>query len=190
MRRFRIEIISSRQKIGLVLLLFGSFILIAALSIKGYREFQPDVLSFSEAPEHIAVVEEGDLPAKILIPKVRIDLPVSPAKVVNNHWEVSDEGASYLLGSGIPGREGNVVIYAHNKNHLFGPIRWLGKDEEIRLVNKKEEEFIYQVVETKTVSPETVEVLLPSGGARLTLYTCTGFLDRERFIVVAKLQLE
>ena len=135
-------------------------------------------------------MEESDLLGKILIPRIGIDLSISPTKIINNQWEISEKSASYLLGSGIPGREGNVVIYGHNKNHLFGPIRWLEKEDEIKVINKKGEKFVYKVVETKTVSPETVEVLAPTDDATLTLYTCTGFLDRERFVVVAKLQPE
>lgn len=176
---------SSRQKIGLVFLLIGLVSLLAAFSLGKYHQFQKKSLSFRQAPKLSRVVEESDLPVKILIPKVGIDLSVLPAKAVNDNWETSDEAASYLLGSGIPGREGNVVIYAHNKNHLFGPIRRLEKDDQIRLINKKEEEFIYKVLETKTVSKDTVEVLSATSEATLTLYTCTGFLDRERFVVVA-----
>lgn len=177
----------TRRKVGLILIFIGITSFLVAVFLK---EYQGNPLSFSQAPEPVNIVEEGDLPEKILISKVGIDLPVLPTEVIDGSWEVSDEGASYLLGSGIPGREGNVIIYSHNKNHLFGPIRWLGEDDEIRLINKKGDEFIYRIKETKTVSPETIEVLSPTEEATLTLYTCAGFLDRERFVVVAKLQLE
>ncbi|NIO84481.1 MAG: sortase, partial [Candidatus Aminicenantes bacterium] len=93
-------------------------------------------------------------------------------------------------GSGIPGQEGNAVIYGHNKAHLFGPIRWLNEGEEIKIINQKGEEYIYSIVQTKTVTSETVAVLAPTETATLTLYTCTGFLDRERFVIVAQLQSE
>lgn len=188
MYRYWFETLSSRQKSGLVLFLVGLIFSSAAFSIKGYQEWQQNVLSFSQSPRPLRRVEEQDLPGRILIPTVKIELPVLPAKVVDNDWETFADSASYLLGSGIPGREGNTILYAHNKNRLFGPIRWLKKDDQITLANKKGEEFIYKVVETKIVSPETVEVLSATQDATLTLYTCTGFLDRDRFIVVAKLQ--
>lgn len=184
------ENFSSRQKSGLVLLLVGFFCFLTAFSLKGYQGFQQNILSFSQVPEPINVVEEGDLPEKVLISKVKIDLLVSPVKVVDNQWIISKEGVSYLLGSGIPGQEGNIVIYGHNKSHLFGPIRWLGIGEEIKLINQQGNEYIYSIVETRIVSPETVEVLAPTKDATLTLYTCTGFFDRERFVVIAKLQPE
>lgn len=168
-------------------LLIGLLCLSAALSLKGYQKWQENLLSFSETPQTTVQVEEGDLPEKIIIPKAKVDLPVSGAKVIENHWEIFPDRASYLLGSGLPGRKGNAVIYAHNKSHLFGPIRWLVVGNEIKVVNQKGEEFIYEIVETKTVSPEAIEVLSPTEDSTLTLYTCTGFLERERFVVRAEL---
>lgn len=182
--------LSSRQKTGLILIFLGTFSLFIVFSLKGYQEFQRNLLSFSQTPELTTAATEEDLPTRIIIPKAGLDLLVYPAKVVNNLWETSEEGASYLLGSGVPGKEGNVVIYGHNKNYLFGPIRWLKENEEIKVINKKGEEYRYKIVQTKTVTPEAIEVLEPTEDATLTLYTCTGFFDRERFIVVARLQTE
>ena len=177
---------SLQQKSGLILIFIGFLCFLAAFFLWRYQESQKNILSFSRAPEPTVAVEEDDLPERIAIPKMGIDLSVSPARVVDNQWETFQEGVAYLLGSGVPGREGNVVIYGHNKNYLFGPIRWLEIGDEIEVINKKGEKFVYQVMETKTVSPETVEVLAPTDDASLTLYTCTGFLDKERFVVVGK----
>lgn len=127
-------------------------------------------------------------PVQILIPKVKINLPVFSGRAEGEDWEISETGASYLLGSGIPGQKGNVVVFGHNKNSLLGPARWLGKGDEIKLINQKNEEFIYRVIEKKTVSSKQVDILAPSEDARLTLYTCSGFLDKERLVLVAELQ--
>jgi len=174
-------------KKGLVLIVFCFFFFAFAGFLKGYQEFQENNLSFPKTSPYLEKIEEGDLPKKIAIPKLKIDLAVLEGKVLNDKWEISEKGVSYLIGSGIPGRSGNVVIYGHNKKNQFGPIRWLKKDEEIKLINRKNEEFIYKVVETKTVSPQEVEILSPTQDSTLTLYTCTGFLDRLRFVIVAKL---
>jgi len=169
--------------------LTGFFFFAVSGFLKGYQEFQQTSLSFSKAPNFIKRIEEEDLPEKIVISKVSIDLPVFPGKVINDKWEISEKGVSYLLGSGIPGDVGNTVIYGHNKRNQFGPIRWLEKGNEIRLVNKRKEEFIYKVTETKIVTPQQVDVLSSTEEATLTLYTCTGILDRQRFIVISKLNL-
>lgn len=187
MRKSGCKNLSSRAKKSLFLILIGFSFFAVAGFLKGYQEFQQKSLSFSAAPKFIEKVEEGDLPNRIIIPKVSIDLPVFPGKVVDDKWEIAKEGVSYLLGTGIPGRKGNTVIYGHNKRNQFGPIRWLGKGNEIKVTNKKGKEFIYKVTETKIVSPQNIEILSSTQDSTLTLYTCTGFLDRERFIVIAKL---
>jgi len=173
-----------------VFLLIGLLCLTAALSFKGYQEFKKKTLSFSQLPELKAEVAEELSPSQVLIPSLGINLPVFPAKASGGTWEISEKGVSYLLGTGVPGRKGNVIIYGHNKTNLFGPIRWLEKDEEIELTNKQGEEFIYKITATKIVSPDEVWVLSPTEDATLTLYTCTGFFDSQRFVLVAKLKVE
>ena len=190
MQRSWFKIDSPRQKIGLVLISLGLFFLIVALSLLGYQEYQRQLLSFSSPPKLTEAVDVSLLPQRVLVPQAEIDLPVFSTKVVENRWEVSQEGASYLLGSGIPGEAGNVVLYGHNTNRLFGPIRWLEKEAEIKIFNQKGDEFVYKIVETKTVSSDSVEVLSPTEEAILTLYTCTGFLDSQRYVVRARLQPE
>jgi len=176
-----------QAKTGSILILIGFFFFATAGFLKGEREFAPASFSFEKGPDSIERVEEGDLPEKVVVSRINIDLPVFPGKVVNNQWVIAETGVSYLAGTGIPGRSGNVVIYGHNKKNLFGPIRWLQKDDQIKIVNRKKEAFVYKVTETKTVTPQEIEVLMPSEDPILTLYTCDGFLDKERFVVVAKL---
>jgi len=182
--------LSSLQKKGLSLLLFGSFFLFLFFSFQAYQFFQQNRLAFSQTPALTTEIKEEEIPQRIIIPQISLDLTITPAKIVNNHWQTSEEGASYLLGSGIPGQKGNVILYGHNKQLLLGPIRWLKEGEEIKIINRRGEEYIYSIVQTKTVTPETVEILAPSEEAVLTLYTCTGFLDRERWVIVAQLHSE
>ena len=170
-----------RQKTGLVLILVSLICFGVIFFLK---------LSPAPPPEPLKEPPEASFPIQILIPKVKINLPVSPAKAEGENWEISQTGASYLLGSGIPGQKGNVVIFGHNKNSLLGPVRWLVPGDQIKLINQKNEEFIYKVIEKKTVSSKQIDILTPSGDARLTLYTCSGFLDKERLVLVAKLQPE
>ncbi len=187
MLRHRTQTFSSRQKIGLILILVGVFCLGIIFSLRIYQKSREKILSFSRLPKFEEEISEDLFPSQIQIPKVKIDLLISPAKAKNEIWEISKDGVSYLLGSGVPGRNGNSVIYGHNKNNLFGPIRWLKVGDEIRIKNRKGEEFLYKVKETKTVSPENIEVLAPTKDPALTLYTCTGFMDSQRFVVVAKI---
>lgn len=188
MCRCGLETLSSRQKVGLVLISVGLVCFGIVFSFKGYQEFKNKTLSFSQPPELIEEVKEELFPSQILIPSLKIDFPVFPAEATGSEWEISEEGVSYLLKSGVPGRSGNTIIYGHNKRNLFGPLLWIEKGREVEIKNKKGESFVYEVVETKIVSPESIEVLAPTEDSTLTLYTCTGFLDSKRFVVVAKLR--
>lgn len=178
----------SSQKIGLVLLVAGVVFFAGAFFLNQYQKSREKILSFSEVPQLATVCSTGQLPVKISISSLKIELVVTPATVSGDLWEISQAGVSYLTGSGIPGQAGNMIIYGHNLKKIFGPLPWIKKDSEIKIENKKGENFIYEVIETKTVSPQQIEVLLPSEDSRLTLYTCTGALDSKRFIVVAKLK--
>lgn len=179
---------TGRQKIGLGLILVGIISFAAVFSFRTYEELKKQALSFSQVPELKTESKEELSPSQIIIPSLKIDLPVAPGKVIDDVWEISDTGASYLLGSGIPGKPGNMVIYGHNKRKLFGPILWIKKGAEIKIENKKGETFNYLVEETKTVLPTHVEVLMPTENSMVTIYTCTGFMDTKRFVVTATLK--
>lgn len=182
--------IPTYKKNGLIYLLVGFICFTAAFVFKQDQLSYQDQPSSQQSPEPVKdVIREDDYPNGILIPKVGVDLEVLPAKVINDDWQIATDSASYLLESGIPGKKGNVVIYGHNQNFLFGPILWLVEDDIIKIIDKKGKEFSYQVIETKTVTPEMVGILSPTQDPTLTLYTCTGWLDKERFVVKAKLQL-
>lgn len=170
-----------QQKVGLIFLSLGvSFF---ALFFVGK---QSNHLYFSKVPELKAEDLKEDLPRRIIISVVGIELPVFPARVSVDRWEISENGASYLLGSGSLGKPGNVVIYGHNKENIFGKIRLLKKGAEIKIESIREKNFFYKVTEVKIVSPKDIAVLRTTEDRTLTLYTCTGNFDLQRFVVIAK----
>lgn len=145
-------------------------------------------LSFAHNPVLTTTAEIKETPKRLVIPSLNINLEVTPGVITDGNWEISQTGVSYLQGSGLPGKPGNLVIYGHNKKNLLGPLISLKKEAEIIIENEQNQKFTYEVTETKIVSPEKVEVLKPTSDARLTLYTCTGFFDGQRLVVVAKLK--
>jgi len=185
---FRFKTVNSltrRQKIGLGFILFGGLFLFGFLVIKAHSSSS---LSFSQKPQFEIESSEEQYPTRIIISSLKIDLPVFSAKAEGEKWEIFENAASYLLGSGIPGKKGNVVVYSHNKRHLFGPLLGIKEGAEIKIENKKGDIFSYEVLKTKIVSPSQVEILLPTDEPTLTLYTCTGFADSKRFVAIAKLK--
>lgn len=182
--------VTLRQRTGGIIFLLGLVFSGTFFSLKVYHSWQRRVLSFSQPLPKVEEKEKdpNKLPQRIIIPKRKIDLPIEETEIKSGEWQVSATGASYLTQSALPGEKGNVIIYGHNRSHLFGPLKWVRKGEEVILENKKEEVFYYEIMETKIVSPDQIEVLLPTEEPILTLYTCFGFLDRQRFVVVGKLK--
>ena len=185
---FGVKTFPSRQKIGLTFIKVSLFCFAIIIAISFYQQYRQKILSFNTVPQFVQNNSGSLYPSQISIARLKIDLPVSPAKIKAGIWEISQDGVSYLVGSGIPGKGGNVVIYGHNKKYLLGPILSLKKGDQVRIKNTKGDEYEYLVEEIKTVTPDQIEVLLPGNGASLTLYTCSGLFDSKRFVALARLK--
>lgn len=127
---------------------------------------------------------QGQSPTRIVIPKLNIDLPVVEARVVRGYWELSENSASFGLGSAYPGQKGNSVIFAHAREGLFLPLRQIEENTPIYVLTK-DKWYAYKVTETKLVNPDEVAVIDTTENEQLTLFTCSGFLDSKRLIVTA-----
>lgn len=125
-----------------------------------------------------------NIPDRILIPKSNIDLKVIPSRIVNGYWELSEDTASYGLGSGTPDAKSNTVIFAHAREGLFYNLKNV-KIGEIVYVFSKDKWFRYKINKITTVYPNEIQVIQPTKNETLTLYTCSGFYDEKRLIVTA-----
>ena len=123
-------------------------------------------------------------PSRIVVPSVGIDLPVIEAKVTDGLWELSENTASHGIGSAYPGLTGNTVIFAHARDDLFGPLRRIGKNAVI-YVFTPDTWYRYSVEEIKLVNPDQTENITATSEEKLTLFTCSGFLDSKRLIIRA-----
>ena len=125
-------------------------------------------------------------PAKLYIPKLAKILYVSDGYVADNRWTVSQTGVSFLTTSALPGKRGNSVIYGHNLKDILGGLPTLAIGDHIYVTLTNGEIIRYEVSEKKEIKPTQVEILNDSKDYRLTIYTCSGFLDQSRFVVIAK----
>ena len=150
-----------------------------------YFHSAQSVLSFDRVPDYQETVNQESLPVRVRIERIGIDLPVTESKIKNGVWEISDTGASHLGVSGRPGKS-NMVIYGHNRAHLFGPLFKIEGGDLVEIRDENDEVYIYMVEKILEVNPNQVEVIAPTEEEILTLYTCSGFLDSKRLIVVAK----
>ena len=147
---------------------------------------QQHTLSFDAIPPSALSQNKTYIPTQIIIPKIAVNLPITESMIVNNTWQINPRGASHLTNSAEPGSIGNDIIYGHNTDDLLGPIRWLSIGDMIKIKRKDNRLFTYTIVKTITVSPNDINILDTTPDETLTLYTCTGFADLQRFVIVAK----
>lgn len=178
---------TSKFFLGLSLLLLGT-ILVFGRPDPLPEETPSSSYTFAEEPVEVEGFEgsgEGELPRKIVIPELSIDLEVKPADVINGYWEVFTDTAAWGKGSGLPGEVGNQVIFAHAREGLFLPFRSIKEGMAI-YVTTNDGWYSYEVKEIKEVTPDNTEVIKQTEDETLTLYTCSGFNDEKRLIVIAK----
>lgn len=121
-------------------------------------------------------------PTDIKIPKLNLDLAVSPSIIENNSWQLFDDRVAWLSTSSIPGK-GNTILYAHDRTGLFGDLYKLKTGDEIDIYNGGWN--TYMVTEIHAVTPTDVNSVFGNEN-RLTLYTCEGTFDAKRLVVYAK----
>lgn len=163
-------------------LIIGLFL----LSVFGvWRYHEARILSFNtKSIENFQ--SSGVKPVYIKSYPVGVDIEIRDATINNGVWTILPNTASYLLGSAGLGDKGNSIIYGHNKDEILGPIRWMKSGQKIEIKGNDNKDYVYEVVKTDTVDPDNLEYIRPKDEETLTIYTCTGFLDSKRFIVVAK----
>jgi LPXTG-site transpeptidase (sortase) family protein len=182
----KIKKIYKKERQGFLFLTSGIILL---LIYSGWRFHQLRILSFWGKDNLVGAVSQerkGSIPVYIKSYPVGIDIKIKEAEIVKGIWQVFPDSVSHLYSSGRIGEGKNIVIYGHNKDDVFGPIRYMKEGSEIELRDEKGDKFIYKVIKTDTVKPDNLDYVTPKNEELLTLYTCSGFFDSERFIVVAK----
>lgn len=177
---------NKEQRQGLTLLFTGVFLIVIFL---GWRFHQKRTLSFSRnypTETDVSTNNKDSKPIYINIPAVGVKLLVEEAHIVGDIWEISYDAASHLNKSANLSEDGNVVIYGHNRNSLFGPIRWLSEGDLIEVTSEEDGKYTFKVAKTFITTPDDIQYVLPKETETLTLYTCTGFLDSKRHIVIAE----
>lgn len=171
------------QRFSLFLISFGLAILVISRLIFGLSNRLP-------VTEALPRVENNQpdpnfMPTQITI-ATHIDLPIISGDFINQTWTDSKKEAIFYLGSTMPYHQGNTIIYAHNTHNLFGKLKQvkLGDSVSLRLLNEQTRQ--YQIVEIIEVDPSNTKPLQPSPEERLTLYTCSGWMDSKRLVVIAK----
>jgi len=136
-------------------------------------------------PKVVPVVNSYPIPTRITIPSVNIDLPLFETQINHGAWQIASDGISHLTISARPGEKGSIILYGHNTNERFGPIRWMSIGQKITLTTIDGKNHDYIVTSTQDVSPDKVSILTSQKNETLILYTCDGFGDLQRFVLIA-----
>lgn len=170
--------------LSIALILLGAGMLFAASfdTIASNSDFNS-----SQIPDRNEVVQTPVKPAKIYVTKLGRTLDISDGTVVDNRWTISTTGVSYLTTSGDLGGVGNVVLYGHNTKAVLGGLWKVQNGDIVEITGIDGKVYKYEIFERREVKPNQVEILNHTEDSRLTIFTCSGFLDSARFVVVGKL---
>lgn len=170
---------------SIIFILLGAFLLVyASVKTLGITVFKPEISPTVEP----TVKREATSTLEVSIPRINKVLKVEGGEVVNNRWSVSETGISYLTTSALPGTGGNTVMYGHNRINLLGELNKVGLGDIVSIKLDNGEVLGYRIFETRVIKPTEVDILNETEEDRLTLYTCSGFLDQARFVVFARLE--
>jgi len=144
---------------------------------------QPMVQSLANIPVPTAALDQA---VRIQIPALNIDAPI----VQGDGWEQLKKGVGQYIGSSPPGRDGNLVLSAHNDvyGEIFRYLDRLVPGDEV-VIYTQQRQFTYVVDRTVLVEPTAVEVMAPTSSPTVTLISCYPYLvNDQRIVVFARLQ--
>jgi sortase A len=174
------------QHIGIFFLIFGALFLIVPYIVPMTESVEQQTQEPIRPDTSFTVNSSAyEIPERIVIPSVSIDLDVTPSKLIDGYWETSLSSASFGEGSAAPGIGSNTVVFAHAREGLFLPLKNIKEGDTVYLLTHSQH-FSYTVDTIAEVNPTDVYTIRPTEDERLTLFTCSGFLDSKRLVVVAK----
>jgi LPXTG-site transpeptidase (sortase) family protein len=171
------------NKLSLVLLLV-SLITFATAGFFVWQRLIPVPRPSLASQPQIASVSASLL---ISIPDLKLsDIPVYEGELRGTVWEYSTIGISHLSSTPWAGQQGNAVYYGHNWPNLLGNLHLIKVGQTVVVTTSSGSKLNFKVTQIETVSPDQIRVIAPSGDTRLTLFTCTGFMDLQRLVVTAR----
>ena len=174
-----------KKVIGLIFILIGIVLILLPDKLNN-NSIATEPIRFSGFTE---ASEFDFLPKRVIIDDLSIDVGVRQAQIKNGFWEVFEDSAGWGLGTASPGEKGNQVIFAHAKNELFLSLEKASIGMPIIVVAENSagetKIFTYEIELINEVYPNNLTYITPSDEEKLTLYTCSGFADNKRLIVIA-----
>lgn len=115
-----------------------------------------------------------------------VDTPVALGYYQDGTWTNNLQSSVYLFGSGVPSQKGKTIIYGHNIDAIMGRLSQIQVGDPIILTLKNGGQKKYRVTQSFQVNLTETGVLQQTPTETLLLYTCYGWLDSQRWIVLAE----
>jgi sortase A len=125
---------------------------------------------------------------RLVIPALNVDSQV----VQGDGWEQLKKGVGQHIGTADPGRNGNLVLSAHDDifGEIFRHLDQLQAGDEVQIYTASQI-FTYVVTKTQLVAPTDVSVMAPTSYPSATLISCYPYLvDKQRIVVYADLKTQ
>lgn len=103
----------------------------------------------------------------------------------DGNWTNNLQHATYLFGSGVPQSPGKTIIYGHNTDQIMGRLPQTKVGDTLKLTLANGQTRQYQVDQSYRVNLSDINVLQQTENETLLLYTCYGWLDSQRWVVLA-----
>jgi LPXTG-site transpeptidase (sortase) family protein len=170
------------------ILLFAGLIELVLFSYLIFQRYNPQKLAFNinEVSANDSIISNLK-PIGLKIDSINLSLVITESEIKNNQWQASTNSVSHLKTSPVPGEKGNSILYGHNWPNLLGDLSKVKPGDIITIIYNDNSASFFEVEYLTKVGPEDSSILKASEDNRITLYTCTGFLDSQRLVVVAKL---
>ncbi len=141
----------------------------------------PEPIVFASSPQ-------DKNPRVLEIPSLNIKLNVIPATISNNKWSETENSLGYLTSSVLPNTNGNAVFYGHNRPAVLGKLNKIKIGDVVEITSGDGVVSKFDVYDKFEVTPDQTHILNNSETPKITIYTCSGFFDLKRFVVLAKPQ--
>lgn len=147
------------------------------------EHLRPLVQSMAEVPIPTPGPEQAN---RIQIPAIGVDAPI----VQGDGDEQLKKGVGQNIGSADPGKNGNLILSAHNDvyGEIFRDLDRLKAGDEI-VLHTNQRAYTYVVVGTQVVEPTFVQIMDQTSDPTLTLISCYPYLvDNQRIVVQGRLE--
>jgi hypothetical protein len=167
-----------------LLIICLSLISVSAFISASFWSIQKLLIQPSDHPLLLEQHPAEPTPVGLTLPRQSAALPIIQAPMVNGEWTISSQAVSLLKTE-----SAGQIMYGHNWNSLLGPLTrsQLGESITIHLTNGQAE--TYRITSKFSVPADRLDVLaLANDPNTLLIYTCDGWLDTQRLIVLAQRQ--